>query len=174
MCLNLFACSTPNGTDNTKKQPSFPSLGKYWVVDPDGYLELDTIKYADAILEQLRKDHIAEVAIVIQKGVKDNGPYDDELIWARDWGRYIELGDKEDRRAIVWLIRPDVDPEDDRIIIEISKDLTWLTLGKYKPIMEDAAIYANFDDFDKAVEILTKETDEVLRKLWNEKNNGGN
>jgi len=170
-CLTLLSCSTNNSTANDKGQPNFPSLGEYWVIDPYGLVNQDVIEASDQVFEQLRQDNIAEIAIVIQKGIKDKGPMNDELIWARNWGRSVKLGDKEDQRAIVWLIRPDVKPEENRITIEISTKLTWLTVGDYGPIMEDAAEYANYDDFNGAVESLTRNTDEVLRRLWKERNN---
>jgi hypothetical protein len=151
---------------NSNGQPNFPSLGKYWVVDPDNYLKQSTIESASKVLDNLRQDHIAEVTIVIQKGIKNKGPLNDEKIWLRDWGRSIKLGDKEDQRAVVWLIRPDVKPEENRVTIEVSTHLTWLTAGDYGPIMEEAADYANYNDFNGTVESLVRNTDEVLRKIY--------
>ena len=169
----LVSCSSSTETD---QQPAFPELNGHWVVDNNHYLKDKTITDTDQMFDQLKSDGIAEVAIVIQEGVRNNGPYDDEKIWARDWGRKIELGDESDR-AIVWLIRPDVKPEENRVTIEISTHLTWLVFGDYESMLQEAADYANADDFDGSVASITRNTDEVLRRIWkerkdlNEKNN---
>jgi hypothetical protein len=174
--LFLVGCDNANTTGSVngdirpdENQPEFPELTQYWVVDPDNYLQQSTIDSAHETLEKLRQDGIAEVAIVIQEGIKNHGPFNDEKIWAMKWGRWIKLGDKEDERAIVWLIRPDVEPEENRVTIEVSTHLTWLTAVDYGPALEEAAEYANADDFDGAVESITRNTNEILRKIWKEK-----
>ena len=164
LSICLVACSP--STNN--QQPAFPELNGHWVVDNYHYLKDKTITDTDQVFNQLQSDGIAEVAIVIQEGIKNNGPYDDEKIWARDWGRKIELGGEDDR-AIVWLIRPDVEPEENRVTIEISTHLTWLVYSDYGPILEEAADYANANDLDGSVTSITRNTDEVLRRVWKER-----
>jgi len=150
-------------------QPEFVKLGKYWVVDPKGFLDESTLIDADSVLEQLRLDHIAEVAIVIMTGIKNNGPFDDEKIWARDWGREIKLGDINDKRSIVWLIRPDVDPSEGRVTIEISTHLTKLTVSDYYSILEEAGHFANANNWNEAVYSIVRGTNTVLRQFFNER-----
>jgi hypothetical protein len=179
-CLCLASCSVDNTTGSVNEsikpdngQPDFPGLEKYWVIDSDHYIKQETIDFADPVLEKIRQDGIAEVVIIIQKGIVNKGPFNDEKIWAMNWGRWAKLGDKEDQRAIVWLIRPDVKPEENRVTIEISTHLTWYTAVDYSPALEEAAEYANVNDFDGAVQSLIRNTDEVLRKLWQEKKESG-
>lgn len=152
-------------------QPAFPKLGQYWVVDPTNACRFDqkTILMADETFEVLRQERIAEVAVVCQKGVESSGPLNDEKIWAMKWGRFVRLGDKQDRRAIVWLIRPDVKPQEGRVTIEVSTWLTWYTAVDYGPGLEEAAQYANFGDFDGVLESITRTTNETLRIRWKER-----
>lgn len=162
--------ATSSCTTTKKTQPEFPAIGKYWVVDQNGLLSQEVVLDADRVLQKLKEDKIAEVAIIIQKGIINNGPLDDEKIWAMNWGRKVKLGDTENQRAIVWLIRPDVKPENNRVTIEISTHLTWLTPGDYGPMLEEAANYANENDFDGAIDSIVRNTDEILRRIWKERN----
>lgn len=153
-------------------QPAFPKLDKYWVIDTGNCFRQETIVMADKIFEQLRVDRIAEVVVICQKGIVDRGSANDEKIWAMEWGRWARLGNKEDDRAIVWLIRPDADPaKEDRVAIEVSRWLVWLTAPDYYPALEEAANYANWSDFDGALESIARNTDAILRKLWQKHQN---
>jgi uncharacterized membrane protein YgcG len=147
-------------------QPAFPPLSLYWVVDACGCFSLDQIKMADQVFESLRQDGIAEVVVICQKGIKNKGSLNDELIWTRDWGRWARLGDKKTNRAIVWLIRPDVKPEANRVTIEVSNWLYWYTAVDYGDALQEAADYANQGDFDGALESIVRNTDQQLRMLW--------
>jgi len=147
-------------------QPSFPALGQYWVVDKGCNFDLKIIKTADQMFEKLRTDGIAEVAVICQTGIQDNGATNDEKIWLRDWGRWAQMGDVEENRAVIWLIRPDVKPEEGRITIELSRWLTWYTAVDYMDTLQEAANYANWNDFNGALESLTRNTDSQLRHLW--------
>lgn len=174
-CQKGTATVDPNAPYNElikpdQGQPAFPKLGQYWVVDPTNACRFgkDTIVMADQVLEKLRQEDIAEVAVVCQKGVKSSGPLNDEKIWAMKWGRWAKLGDKQDRRAIVWLIRPDVKPQDNRVTIEVSLWLTWYTAIDYGPGLEEAAEYVNANNFDGALESIVRTTNETLRIRWKE------
>lgn len=182
ICLFLMACGGSKGppVDNPytpvdesivpdKGQPAFPKLDQYWVVDSSHCFRETTIQMADQVFEKLRTDRIAEVAVLCVRGVKNQGPLNDEKIWAMKWGRWAKLGDKQDRRAIVWLIRPDVRPEENRITVEVSTQLYWWTAIDYGPGLEEAADYANVGDLNGALESITRTTDETLRYLWRDR-----
>jgi len=185
--LLLAGCSTPVSSapaDNPvtpnqneaivpdKGQPSFPSLGKYWIIDNGCNFSEDSLKKADAIFEQLKRDKVAEVAVVCQPGVKAQGSLNDEKIWLTLWIRYIKLGNAQDRRAVAILIRPDVKPEENRVTIEISDTLPWYTAVDYFPMLEEAALYANSGMYNAALEVISEMTDQKLRELWKEKIGG--
>jgi hypothetical protein len=148
-------------------QPAFPALGTYWVVDPHNSCRFSsvTVQRGHTVFEQLRAEKIAEVAVVCQTGIKDNGPFNDGKIWARDWGRWAKLGGVKERRAVVWLIQPDVDPKDHRVTIEVSDWLYQLTAVDYGPALDEAGNYANWDDFDGALESIARNTDRILRTV---------
>lgn len=160
--------STPIQSDGQPRegQPDFPALGQYWVIDNGCHFDLEKVKTADQVFEKLRTDGIAEVAVICQTGIKDKGATNDEKIWLRDWGRWAKMGDVEENRAVVWLIRPDVKPEEGRVSIELSRWLTWYTAVDYMDTINEAANYANWDDFNGALESLTRNTDSQLRRLW--------
>ncbi len=148
-------------------QPVFPELGQYWVVDSDNACQLqqDSVVLVDQTLEKLRTDHIAEVAIVCQTGVKNQGPMNDEKIWAMKWGNWARLGDSKDQRGVVALIRPDVKPVENRITIENSVWLYQNTVLTYHPVIEEAARYANVGDYSGCIESLARNLDETLRQV---------
>ena len=158
--------STKTAIEPRAGQPSFPALGQYWVVDKGCNFDLEIIKTADQIFEKLRTDGIAEVAVICQTGIQDNGATNNEKIWLRDWGRWAQMGDVEENRAVIWLIRPDVKPEEGRITIELSRWLTWYTAVDYMDTLGEAANYANWNNFNGALESLTRNTDSQLRHLW--------
>jgi len=164
--LILVACRSPSDSLKPKEgQPAFPPLGQYWVIDNGCHFRQETVETADATFEQLRQDRIAEVVVICQTGVVNRGSLNDELIWTRDWGRWAGLGDKEDERAMIWLIRPDVPPEEDRVTIEVSLWLYWYTASDYTSVLDEAANYANWDDFDGVLESIARNTDTKLREL---------
>ncbi|MEK7611300.1 MAG: TPM domain-containing protein [Patescibacteria group bacterium] len=150
-----------------KGQPAFPKLGTTWVVDPDNACRFsdETIRFANDLFEGLKRDHIAEVAVVCQKGVKDNGPYDNGKIWAMQWGNYARLGDKKDRRGLVFLIIPDAPVGRDIVIVERSVWNYTYTALDYWDTMESAAGYARYGQFNEALELLAREADEKLREV---------
>jgi len=172
----IFSSCTTNSSPNSgsydvtikpsEGQPAFPKLGKYWVVDNAGCFSEESMKLADEVFEKLRLDGIAEVAVICQKGIVNRGPMNDDKIWARDWGRFAKLGDKEDRRAVVWLIRPDVKPEENRVTVEISTWLYQLTAIDYGDALREAANFANWNDFDGCLDSISRNTDEKLREIW--------
>lgn len=183
IALTLVACaaqSTPSGvtasTDDPltgynesvtpdSGQPPFPAIGKYWVIDNGCNFSPDSIQDADRVFEQLRVDKIAEVAVICQTGVQNQGPYNDEKIWAMEWGNWTRLGDAQTKRGIVVLIRPDVRPEEDRITIENSLWIYQNTVMDYYSVIEEAANYANYGDFDGCLESLARNLDVALRRV---------
>lgn len=159
--------STDVGSYKPKEgQPNFPPLNEYWVIDNGCNFDPEAVKMADEVFENLRFEGIAEVAVVCQKGITNHGSSNNEKIWARDWGRWAKLGDKEDRRAVVWLIRPDVTPSEYRVTIEVSRWLTWYTAVDYIEALQEAGNYANWNDFTGALESIARNTDAKLRELW--------
>ena len=171
--LILASCGSTTALEEKYKpeegQPEFPKLEQYWVVDNGCGFDQETVVWADEILEKLRTDKIAEVVIVCQTGIQNNGPFNDEKIWILNWARWAEIGDVEDDRGVVWLIRPDVKPEDNRITITVSDWLTWYTAIDYGPTLEDAANFANYDNFTGALETIVSGTDYTLREIWKTK-----
>jgi hypothetical protein len=147
-------------------QPAFPALGQYWIVDNGCSFSLDKVKIADAMFEKLRMDGIAEVAIICQKGIVDKGGTNDDKIWLRDWARWAKMGSAQDSRSVVWLIRPDAKPEEQRVSVEISRWLYWYTAMDYADSLNETAKYANAGDFNGALVSIARNTNEKLRQLW--------
>ncbi len=172
----LSACGTgaptPKPVPSTwgadlKGQPGYPDFsipGQHWVIDEACNFKADTVAWADATLEKLRTDGISEVAVLCVAGVKDQGGDNDGLIWLRNWMRHIRLGSVQDDRSIAFLIRPDMDPnKGDRIIAETSLHL-FLSVVDYGPIVENAANWANQNQFNGALQEIVRNIDIVLRK----------
>jgi hypothetical protein len=147
-------------------QPAFPALGQYWIIDNGCGFDQAKVKTADAMFEKLRLDGIAEVAIVCQTGIVDKGGTNDEKIWLRDWARWAKMGDVEESRSVVWLIRPDAKRNEQRISVEISRWLYWYTAIEYADNLTEASNYANVGDFNGALVSIARNTDEELRQLW--------
>ncbi len=147
-------------------QPTFPALGQYWIIDNGCGFDQQKMKIADTMFERLRKDGIAEVAVICQTGIVNKGATNNDKIWLRDWARWAEMGSVEDSRSIVWLIRPDVKPEESRIAIEISRWLYWYTAIDYADTLGEASNYANVKDYSGALVSIARNTDESLRRLW--------
>lgn len=182
IALTLVACaaqpqssaivSTDNPTTTNDEsvtpdsgQPPFPAIGTYWVIDKGCNFSLDYIQDADRVFEQLRLDKIAEVAVICQTGVKNQGPYNDEKIWTMEWGNWSKLGDAQMKRGVVVLIRPDVRPEENRITIENSIWIYQNTVMDYYPVIQEAANYANYGDFNGCLESLARNLDATLRRV---------
>ena len=147
-------------------QPPFPALGQYWIIDQGCGFDIQKVKIADAMFEKLRTDGIAEVAIICQSGIVNKGATNDDKIWLRDWARWAKMGSAQDSRAVVWLIRPDAKPEEERVSIEISRWLYWYTAMDYADALQEASTYANVGDFNGALVSIARNTDEKLRQLW--------
>jgi hypothetical protein len=143
-------------------QPKFPELGEYWVIDVDGAcgFSSEALQFADQVFEQLRKEGISEVVVICQADITG-----DPRFWATDWGNWMRLGHEETKRGLVWLIQPDIPPERDRITVENSFALYQNTVMDYFPVLEEAANYANYNDFDGALESIARGTNEVLRSV---------
>jgi hypothetical protein len=179
LVVALTACSlpgltTPASTPTVEwqegmprpSQPAFPALGQYWIIDNGCHFDLEKVKIADAMFEKLRTDGIAEVAVICQTGIVDKGGTNDDKIWLRDWARWAKMGDAEDDRSVVWLIRPDAKPQEQRVAIEISRWLYWYTAIEYADSLNEASNYANAGDFTGALVSIARNTNEELRKLW--------
>jgi hypothetical protein len=179
LVISLMGCNVPGLTTSKAtptevwqegmpraEQPAFPALGQYWIVDGGCSFDLEKVKIADAMFEKLRQDGIAEVAIICQKGIVDKGGTNDDKIWLRDWARWARMGSAEDSRSVVWLIRPDAKPEEQRVSVEISRWLYWYTAMEYADSLNEAANYANAGDFNGALVSLARNTNEKLRQLW--------
>ncbi len=164
---SIFAGSYDTSVAPDSGQPAFPRIGQYWVIDSQDACQLkqDSVVLVDQTLEKLRTDHIAETAILCQTGVKNQGPLNDEKIWAMKWGNWARLGDPKDQRGVVVLIRPDVKPEENRITIENSVWLYQNTVLTYRPVIEEAAAYANAGDYSGCIESLARNLDETLRRV---------
>jgi hypothetical protein len=147
-------------------QPAFPALGQYWIIDDGCSFDPEKVKIADAMFEKLRRDGIAEVAIVCQTGIVDKGGTNDDKIWLRDWARWAKMGSAQDSRSVVWLIRPDAKPTEQRVAVEISRWLFWYTAMDYADNLKEASNYANAGDFNGALVAIARNTNEKLRQLW--------
>jgi hypothetical protein len=147
-------------------QPAFPALGQYWIIDDGCGFDPAKVKIADAMFEKLRTDGIAEVALVCQTGIVNKGGTNDDKIWLRDWARWAKMGSVQDSRAVVWLIRPDAQPDQERVSIEISRWLYWYTAIDYADGLSEASNYANVGDFNGALVAIARNTDDKLRQLW--------
>jgi uncharacterized membrane protein YgcG len=150
----------PN-TSVPKGDPAFPPLGDYWVIDRAGVLSADTVEQGDATCQKLQDDRIAEVVVVVMKGVKQP----DE--WATHYGRWLKLGTKGfstegGNRGVVWLIRPDA-PE--KTTISVGRGLPEFTTVDYGKIMDHAKDYLDFGNYDRGVSVIVQETDQALRRV---------
>lgn len=147
-------------------QPDFPELGRYWIVDNGCGFDPQKVNTADKMFEELRKEGVAEVAVICQTGIVNKGATNNDKIWLRDWARYAKMGDSENDRSVVWLIRPDAEPQEGRIAIELSRWIFWYTAIDYAEGLEEASNYANTGDYDGALVAIARNTDNKLRELW--------
>ena len=144
--------------------PAFPEPGQHWVIDEACNFDANAVAKADQTLEQLRLDNIAEVAVLCISNVKDQGADNNGLIWLRNWTRHVRLGSAKDDRSIAFLIRPDMDPnKGDRVIAEQSVHL-FLSVVDYGPIVENAADWANQDQFTGALQSIVRDINVTLRE----------
>lgn len=141
-------------------EPAFPPQQVYGIVDPHNILSQKTAEESFAILDKLKKDGIAEVTVLIQIGVKNPETY------ATRYGRYIGLGEKGRNNGLVWLIRPDVEPEKYRMTYSIGRGLPKLTDSDLGDVMYAVADPINFGDYDSGVLALVKGTDQKLREIY--------
>jgi uncharacterized membrane protein YgcG len=159
-----LGCIGQSGYDTNKEVPAgdppFPPQKVYGIVDPSHTLSKETVRESEVILEGLKIDGIAEVVVLVQTGVKHPNDY------ATRYGRYIELGEKEKNNGLVWLIRPDVKPEELRITNSVGRGLPKLTSSDLGEIMEDAADPINFGNYDEGVLRLVRGTNQKLRQIY--------
>jgi uncharacterized membrane protein YgcG len=142
--------------------PAFPPLGRgAWVVDKGGVLSRETVGEGEAISRRLQEDGIAEVVVVVIRGVKQ------PEAWTTHYGRWLKLGEKGfssrgGNNGVVWLIRPDAR---DRVTVSVGRGLPRFTTVDYGKIIDDAKDYLNFGNFDKGVLVLLRGTDARLREI---------
>lgn len=147
--------------------PAFPSQREYGIRDPSHILSDQTVAGANEILEQLNDDGIAQVAVLIQNNVHHPEDY------ATHYGRYIGLGQIGKDNGLVYLIRPDVDPQEGRITVSIGRGLPKFTAIDAHQIMNEAAMdYINIGDYDNGILNLLKSTDKRLREIYAGGKNG--
>lgn len=145
-------------------QPKFPDLVEYWVVDNGCNFSEASKQMAFAYFDALNRDHIAQVAVVCQSNVK--GSFSDASTWISEWLNHVGLGSLEDKRALAILIRPDVTPQEYRIVFNPNDALYWITtIDEFDP-KHNAANYANAGDFNGCLEYLAVSIDEMLRDKW--------
>lgn len=143
--------------------PGFPKLGRYWVVDPEGLVDLRVVQAADETLEALRVDGLAETVIVIRRSVKH------PVEWSTHYGRWLMLGERGGARknnGLVFLIIPDAPQEAGRVWYSIGRGLPRLTSSDMAPLLKEAASYANAGDLDGAVISIARNIDDILRKIY--------
>ena len=165
--LLLIACRGDEQAYDTnvsisKDEPPFVPLGHYWLIDKVGVLKKETIIKADAICQSLQDDGIAEMVVLVQKGIKQPEKY------ATHYGRWLKLGKKGRSTAggnngIVWLIRPDAKL---KMTISVGRGLPRFTSSDYGEVMEKAKEYLNFNNFDYGVIVIIEETNKRLRELY--------
>lgn len=143
--------------------PDFPPLGNHWVVDPDDLVGEPAVRMADETLNDLKSQRIAEIAIVVQKGVKH------PVEWSTHYGRWIRLGEAEGshrNNGIVFLIIPDADRESGRVWYSIGRGLPKLTSSDMGPLLEEAASYANADDLDGTVISIARNIHDIVGRIY--------
>lgn len=150
--------------EEIKGQPAFPDLVEYWVVDNGCGFSLTVKENAFEVFEALNREHIAQVAVVCQTGVK--GGYAEATTWISEWLNHEGLGSMIDKRAVAVLIRPDARPEDFRVIINPNDEIYWWTPSDEYSIKHEAADYANYNDFDGALNSLVRNMDAFMRAKW--------
>jgi uncharacterized membrane protein YgcG len=145
--------------------PPFTALATSWVIDNGGALRPDTVREASGICQRLQDDGIAEVAVLVQPGVRHPSDY------ATHYGRWLRLGRKGlstegGNNGLVWLIRPDAE---EKMTYSTGRGLPRLTSTHALGIMNQAKEYFNFGNYDEGVKVLVRETDKTLRALYGRK-----
>jgi len=160
LTILAFLITACNSQVNTPQEgwPPFPPIEQYWVVDKANCFSQESIEYADAVFQQLQNDDLIEVAVICINGV---GP--EYLNWLLEWGNYVGVGLKDSGRGIVWLIRPDVDPKNHRIVYQINEQSWQTTAVDISPIMRKAVNYANWGNYDGCLETLAVMIDKYIR-----------
>lgn len=148
--------------------PPFPTQREYGIHDPNHILSEQTLDMANEILEKLNDDGIAQVAVLIQYNVHHPEDY------ATHYGRFIGLGHRDKDNGLVYLIRPDVNPQDQRITVSIGRGLPRFTAIDAHLVMKETAMdYINMGDYSNGILNLVKNTDKRLRKIYVGGKNGG-
>ncbi len=162
--LLLAACSSGPAVDPNDAPPGgdppFPPGNYYGIVDPHHYLDPAAVYSSLSIIDGLQRDGLAEVVVLVQEQVKRPEDY------ATHYGRYIDLGEKDRNNGLVWLIRPDVPPEDNRITYSVGRGLPRLTSTDLVPVMMQAAPAIDSGAFGDGVLTLVKGTDETIRRIY--------
>lgn len=149
---------------NIAGQPTFPPLVEYWVVDNGCGFSQSAKENAYNVFEALNRDHIAQVAVVCQTGIK--GGFSDASTWISEWLNHVGLGSMIDKRALAVLIRPDARPEDFRVILNPNDQLYWFTTIDELPIKQEAGDFANYNDFNGCLDSLVRNLNAFLRAKW--------
>lgn len=163
MVVSNLGCMSESKYDTNVEvpagDPAFPPGNVYGIVDPKHILAEETIGICMPILEKLKREGIAEVVVLVQPEVKHPADY------ATHYGRYIGLGEKGKNNGLVWLIRPDVSPEENRMTCSIGRGLPRFTSSDAGEVMRAAADPINFGNYDLGVIRLVQETDRKLRQM---------
>lgn len=164
--LLLAACtSTPapeltsESTNVPAGDPPFPSFNGSWIIDTTGTIDQATIASANATLQKLRDDGIAEVAILIIRNVKNPETY------ATRFGRVIKLGSSVTNNGFVYMIRPDVAPGG-RLTSSVGRGLPLVTELTVTNATANAIRSINSGNFSAAVSSLVTDTNTQLRSLY--------
>lgn len=154
------------GIDENKEvpggDPAFTPLAKSWVIDNAHVLSQETIQAGDAICENLKQDGIAEMVVIVQKGVKHPEDY------ATHYGRWLGLGKataavEGGQNGLVWLIRPDAEL---KVTPSRGRGLPKFTASDATEVIDKARDFLNFNNFDKGVIVIIRETDKKLREIY--------
>lgn len=164
LALTLAACGVGGPPDPSVAVPSgdppFPPFTGSWVIDATNSVSAQSVKEANVVLQKLRDDGIAEVVIVVIRGVKNT------VIYPTNYGRFIKLGSTKTNNGVVYLIRPD-GGEGEKIIYSIGTGLPRFTSGKVTEAVEKGALAAvNKGDYAAGVVALARGTDTTLRDLY--------
>jgi len=142
--------------------PPFTALTTSWVIDNAQVLARATVAECDAICQRLKDDGIAEVVVLVQNGVRHPEDY------ATHYGRWLKLGKaaaatEGGQNGVVWLVRPDAEL---RMTVSVGRGLPRFTSADSGAVMDGAADFINFNNFDAGVLALVKGTDKRLRELY--------
>lgn len=164
LVLTITACGGGGPPDPSIAVPSgdppFPPFTGSWVIDTTNTVSPQSVKDANSVLQKLRDEGIAEVVIVVIRGVKNT------VIYPTNFGRAIKLGSAKTNNGVVYLVRPD-GAEGEKIIYSIGTGLPRFTSQKVTEAIEKGALAAvNKGDYATGVVALARGTDEVLRSTY--------